>query len=210
MKAILKFITSWIKRKMKPKTSKGYGRSYHYIAPPPKLWNVIKCFVLFSSISVSASTVNWQVTDTGNGQNRIVYGLIGDTAFQNQVIDSIRNNTFSSLISNNSQNLLGNYIVPSTTGYVKSGNFTIGSSIKNMSVFLVEFNSVDPNSYSYADVSAIISKTLNKRGVNTFTFNLDSSSPTRIYSVPEPNVICLLSVSVCIVLTTRPNRKKSF
>jgi hypothetical protein len=197
-KAILSFFK-------KIKSNKKRLKVKQYIPHHRGIWNYFRIFLLFCTLcitlSVSAAPINWEVTNLGNTQNRIAYGLVGDTAFQTQILASIQNNTFDSLINNNGAMLLGNYIVP-TTGNVKSGNITVPNN-KPYSMYVVVFDSTSSSLYTYADVTAIQTKDIKKAAV-TFTFDFNTGSYTRIYNVPEPNVILLLIMATCSFLVSRP------
>ena len=211
MKTILNFIMSFFKEERKVRRQRTTPR--HYISQAPSIWNTFKVFVLFFSLSASASTVNWDITYTGDVNDRAVYGFIGDTAFRTQVIGSIQDKTFSSFIGSNPTSVLGNYVIPKATGYVKSIDFTIDNHVNKMSMFVVVFNNTNPNTYSFADISDILSQKRSKSKVNTFSFNFDNTPPTRIDPVPEANVVCLLVVGTCLILMIRPRhteKKKAF
>lgn len=195
---MFQFILSLFRRKRKKFKAK------HYFQPHKGIWNYFRIFVFFFSlfaVTSFAAPINWEVTNLGNTQNRVVYGLVGDTAFRDQVLASIQNNTFSSLMASNPGMSLGNYIVP-TTGTVKSGNITIPNNAP-YSMYVVIFDSTSSTLYTYADVAAIQTKNIKKTLV-TFTFDSNTTTYSRIYSVPEPNVVFLLLLGSCIFLISRP------
>lgn len=194
------FILSLFKKKRKRFVAKHYFRPHHGI------WNYFRILFLFCTLcvtlSTSAATVNWEISNVQNPNNRAIYGLVGDTAFRQQVLDSLSNSTFSQLMANNPTALKGSYIANSF-GYVKSANFS-GVNNKSMTMFLVILDSTDPNNYSYADITGTKTITkLNPSKANLFSFD-GSTGLTRVNNVPEPNVVFLLVLGSCIFLVSRP------
>lgn len=202
---MFKFIKALFK---KIKSNKRRIKARHYIPSHRGIWNYFRIFLLFCTLcvtlNVSAATINWEIINLRNNQDRIAYGLVGDVAFRTTAITSIENNTFLTFVANNAASVKGNYIVPSTTGYVKSIDFTISPSIKELSIFVIVFNSTSSSTYTYADVSDILTKTGLKNQTYTYTFDMNTTGVQRYYPVPEPNVVFLLLMGSCIFLISRP------
>lgn len=198
-------------RKNKKKSKQ---KTYHYIKPTTLgIWNHFRVLLIFSILSFSslqASTINWEVSNIQNPNNRAIYGLVGDTAFQQQVIDSLKNNTFSPLMASNPQTLPGGVSYSANSlGYVKSIDFNISPSIKDISMFIIILNNSNPNSYSYANISDVNTKIkLDQKVTNTFSFDMAQAGFTEINNnnVPEPTISLLLVIGSSILLLYTRNK----
>lgn len=199
MKSIFKSLLSFFKKSKFSIFRKRRAKIKHYIPPSRGIWSTF--YVLMLCCSVSAEVIKWNVKIPSDSHDRMAYGLIGDALFRDQAITSLENNTFSSFLANNSSSSLGNYVLIANNTSVASGNITLAQN--NLSMFVVVLDSTNPNSFDFSDISDAMSKRLSKNKTTVFSFNNNTTTMTRIYNVPEPNVAGLLILAWCFVMLTR-------
>lgn len=199
MKSIVKLVVSLFKKSKFSIFRKKRPKIKHYIPPSRGIWSSF--YVLLLCCSVSAEVIKWNITIPSTSNDRMAYGLIGDVLFRDQAIASLQNNKFSTFLANNSSSSLGNYVLLAGNTSVASGDITLSK--KNLSMFVVVLETTNPHSFDFSDISDIMSKSLFKNKTTVFSFNNNTTTMTRIYNVPEPSVIGLLAIPLCILLFRR-------